>query len=113
MGLLIKMTYEYSCSLCGSKHVESHQVHMHLGEIPRPHLPMGWHIIDNHIICSKHEFSIYDILRLDDQRKKEREDANASASKKPTVQEGQESQGTPDEEGKEIAVYPSDPNDNG
>lgn len=78
---MIKMTYEYPCSLCDLKHIESYQVHMHLGEIPRPHLPMGWHIIDNHIICNKHDFSIYDIIRLDDQHKKEKN----STSEKSTL----------------------------
>ena len=99
---MIELTYQYECSVCGITHIEKHKVHMYLGEIPKPRLPMGWHVLDKHIICNKHEFpSLYDIARADDQHKKERENANASAQTKPTSQEGQEGKGKSTQEGKE------------
>ena len=71
---MIRMIYEYTCCLCpeDNKHTEIHNIRMD-SEIPRPCLPTGWHQIDNQIICNKHGFSIYDIIRLQDEREKMRQ----------------------------------------
>lgn len=95
--MVVKLKYEYSCCLCpaGNKHVEEHMVRLH-GEIPRPCLPSGWHTIDNNIVCDKHGVNLMEVIRIierDAKWAKEREDANASASKESTVQTEKESQG--------------------
>jgi hypothetical protein len=46
------------------QHTETKQVHIHLGEVPKPHLPVGWHIIDNILICNCCDNAINHILGI-------------------------------------------------